>query len=142
MPVVTCVGFLRPGAVSCVVAGLCWLNACATTLQSHTPPTTASNDFLSFEELSADAGTVANVYSAVQRVRPRFLAAGSGSKAPFGSASRIHVFINGRFAGGDAVLKAIPLWRVESIRWVQATASDIQDIRINAGDGVLLVRIR
>jgi len=115
--------------------------ACATSPHAgRVTPTT--NDTLTSEELAAVPGTTRNAYSAVERLRPLFLAVRPGSGTVHATSQHLYVFINGSFSGEIDVLKTIPIATVESIRRVQASEAFIQLGEIRAGDGVLLVRLR
>lgn len=71
-----------------------------------------------------------------------FLAARPGSGAVGGRPSRVYVLIQGSLAGDIDVLKTIPVGSIKSIQRVQAMAAYTQFGDVQAGDSVLLVRLR
>jgi hypothetical protein len=114
--------------------------ACSTPAQGRLSPR-PTGDILSAAELATMSGTTQNAYSAVERLRPLFLVTRPGSATLRGTAPRIHVFINGEFAGDLDVLRTIPVAHVESIRHVHATEAYTQHGEVHAGDGVLMIRV-
>jgi hypothetical protein len=101
-----------------------------------------TNDLLTLEELARVSGTTQNAYSAVERLRPLFLVARPGSGTVGGRASHVYVFIQGNPAGEIDVLKTIPIASIASIQRVQAMAAFTQYADVQAGDSVILVRLR
>jgi hypothetical protein len=117
------------------------LAACATGGGTRRPPR-PGGDTLTSDELATVVGTTQNAYSAVERLRPLFLAVRPGAGTTHDTHARLYVFINGSLAGDIDALKTIPLGSVESIRRVQATTAFTQLGEIHSGDGVILVRLR
>jgi hypothetical protein len=97
-------------------------------------------EMLTRNELSAEAPQ--NAYSAVQRLRPFFIAAPSGYADEHGRLPRVHVFIDGYMAGDVDILKAIPVSAIESIRRVRPTIASASMGTIRAGDSVVMVQLR
>jgi len=103
------------------------------------PPTPRSSDVITRTELATVRGTTQNAYSAVERLRPLFLATRPGSGILSGTTPRIHVFIDGSLAGGIETLEMMPLATVASIQRVRATTAFTQFRRVESGDVVLMV---
>ena len=59
-----------------------------------------------------------------------------------GRVSRVYVFIQGNLAGDIDVLKTIQIANIKSIQRVQAMAAFTQYSDVQAGDSVILVRLR
>lgn len=116
--------------------------ACVARSEGRYRPTPSDSDVLTRRELATLGGATQNAYSAVERLRPLFLATRPGSRTLRGEPPRIYVFINGNLAGDVETLKTIPLGSIESIRRVQATTAYTQSGETRTGDGVLMVRIR
>ena len=125
-----------------LLALLAITTACASTSTPHHAVARTGYDALTSSELITVAGTTQNAYSAVERLRPLFLATRAGVGTVRATSPQIYVFINGSFAGDVDVLKTLPLATIESIRRVQATAAFTQYGEIRSGDGVIMVRLR
>jgi hypothetical protein len=102
----------------------------------------ATTDLLTREELATVSGTTQNAYSAVERLRPLFLVARPGSGSVGGRVSRVYVFIQGNLTGDIDVLRTIPIGSIASIQRVQAMTAFTQYADVQAGDSVILVRLR
>ena len=119
------------------------LAACAAASAGRrSPGQPVDYDTLTSKELATLVGAPQNAYSAVEQLRPLYLATRPGVSALRGVAPRLHVFVNGSYAGDVEVLKMIPFASVESIRHVRATVAFTQYGEIHSGDGVLMVRLR
>src|SRR5262245_14235808 len=126
---------------STTLAALVGLAACATSSEARRRGGREDSDTITRAELSTVAGTTQNAFSAVERLRPLFLVTRPGSEILRGETSRVHVFINGNFAGDIEVLNTIPLGNVEWIQRVRATPPFTQ-FGGQMGDEVVLVRVR
>ena len=122
-----------------LVAALVLLDACRTAHNEYAPATFGQPNILTREELATVGGTA---YSAVERLRPLFLNIRPGSRTLHAASPRLHVFIDGDFAGGIDALNALPVATVESIWRVEATIAFTRYGAIRAADGVILVRLR
>ena len=125
-----------------VLAVLACSGGCMTPGVRRSTMTTSAGDLLTYQELSAIAGTTQNAYSAVERLRPLFLSVRPSSAYLDGRPRRIYVFINGNFAGDVDALKTLSIAAIESIQRVTASAAYIREGQIRSGDGVLLIRLR
>jgi hypothetical protein len=105
-------------------------------------PLHPDGDVITSDELATVLGTTQNAYSAVERLRPLFLASRPGSGTIHNTSPHLYVLINGNFVGDVDALKTIPLASIASIRRVQATTAFTQLGEIRAGDGVIEVRLR
>lgn len=117
------------------------LAACAGGAGTHHPLRSDSN-VLTSDELATFHGTAQNAYSAIERLRPFFLAVRPGTGTIRETSARLHVFIDGNLVGDFETLKTIPLAHIASIRRVQATTAFTQLGALRAGDGVIEVRLR
>ena len=134
---------MRPIILAAAMLGIA---ACATpntsSYLSTYPPSspTVSNTKLTSRELGY--ATHENAYSAIERLRPFFLATRPSAADVHGIMPHINVFIDGYFAGDIDILKAIPASSIESVERLQPSMAFATLGAYHAGEGVLMVRLR
>lgn len=116
--------------------------ACTNASSHRRSPVPETSDLLTPEELGTVSGTTQNAYSAVERLRPLFLVARPGAGAVGGRPARIYVFVQDNLAGDIDVLRTIPIASIRSIQRVQAMTAFTRYGEVQAGDSVILVRLR
>jgi len=116
--------------------------ACTTASLRRPPRIAETSDLLTLQELATVSGTTQNAYSAVERLRPLFLVARPGSGSVGGRPAHIYVFIQDNLAGDIDVLRTIPVASIKSIQRVQAMTAFTRYGDVQAGDSVILVRLR
>lgn len=129
-----------------LMAAMLGISACASTSANTTPALfdvppspTVSNTILTRRELLYEKQ---NAYSAIERLRPFFLATRPSSADVHGIIPHLNVFIDGYFAGDTDVLKAIPASEIESVERLQPSMAYATLGAYHAGEGVLMVRLR
>ena len=135
---------MRPIMLAAAMLGIA---ACATpgtgvSRYSYTnpPSPTVSSTKLTRREL--EYSTHENAYTAIERLRPFFLATRPSAADVHGIIPHINVFIDGYFSGDVDVLKAIPASSIESVERLQPAMAYATLGAYHAGDGVLMVRLR
>lgn len=116
--------------------------ACSTALSNHQTRVQETSDLLTLNELETVSGTTQNAYSAVERLRPLFLVTRPGSGSVGGRQAHIYVFVQDNLVGDIDALRTIPVASIKSIQRVQAMTSFTRYADVQAGDSVLLVRLR
>lgn len=114
--------------------------ACARPSTLPYTPRPVSNDLVTWTELTTEAPQ--DTYSALQRLRPLFLAIRPGWSIVHGEIPRIRVFIDGDYAGDVDVLRSIPVRDIESIRRLQPSMAYATMGANHGGEDVLMVRLR
>jgi len=129
-------------AVSAVITTAVLFSAACATSGGRRPyaPVAYSSDLLTWNELAAE--THQDAYSALERLRPFFLAPRPSSADVHGQPRTIRVFIDGDFAGDEEILRSIPVRDIESIRRVQPAIAYATMGSLHMGDEVIMVRLR
>ena len=126
-----------------VVTGLATLMACASsqaTRRDGRAPAYA-NDLVSFDELSRASEGAANLYQALERIRPSFIRPRASGRTARISASQIDVFVNGGYAGDANVLLSLHPAHVASVRLERRSQAFVRHGSWLRGENILYVTL-
>jgi hypothetical protein len=116
--------------------------ACASTQSSHgRNPAPHANDVVTFEELARVGSSAANLYQALERIRPTFIRPRMSGGVVRNAASQIDVFVNGGYAGDANVLLSLHPAHVASIRLERRSQAFVKHGAWLRGENVLYVTL-
>lgn len=118
------------------------LMACASTQQSfgRRGAPGYSHDLVTLDELARSAGA-ANLYQALERIRPSFITPRLSSGPARSSVSQIDVFVNGGYAGDGSVLLTLNPAYVASVRLERRAQAFVTRGNMIHGENVLYVTL-
>lgn len=116
--------------------------ACASSQKTREPSGMPSyaHDVVTFDELSRASESAANLYQALERIRPSFIRPRASERART-SASQIDVFVNGGYAGDGSVLLSLHPNHVASVRLERRSQAFVRHGMWLRGENVLYVTL-
>lgn len=117
--------------------------ACASTQKTREggAPTYA-HDVVRFDELARASESAANLYQALERIRPSFIRPRTSGRSTRGAtASQIDVFVNGGYAGDGSVLLSLHPAHVASVRMERRSQAFVRHGAWLRGENVLYVTL-
>lgn len=127
-----------------VVLGLATtMMACASSQATRGTDRGSSyaNDIVTLDELSRASEGAANLYQALERLRPSFIRPRSSGRVVRASASQIDVFVNGGYAGDANVLLSLHPSHVASVRLERRSQAFVRHGSWLRGENVLYVTL-
>jgi len=117
--------------------------ACASTQTSRVRSAAPAyaHDLVTFDELSRTSTTAANLYQALERIRPSFIRPRTTARVSRASASSIDVFINGSYAGDANVLLTLHPAHIASVRMERRSQAFVKHGAWLRGENVLYVTL-
>jgi hypothetical protein len=118
--------------------------ACASTQQTQqlgSARVAYANDLVTFDELSRTKESAANLYQALERVRPSFIRPRTSGRVTRSAISQIDVFVNGGYAGDGNVLLTLHPSHVASIRMERRSQAFVKHGAWLRGENVLYVTL-
>jgi hypothetical protein len=116
--------------------------ACATSQASHDRSAAPAyrHDVVTFDEL-ARSQNAANLYQALERIRPSFVRPRMSGRMVRTSASSIDVFVNGGYAGDGSVLLSLNPAHIASVRMERRSQAFVKHGAWIRGENVLYVTL-
>ena len=129
---------------SMVVVGMATtMMACASTQQTfgRTSAPAYAHDVVTFDELARTADGSANLFQALERVRPTFITPRVSARGVRSTASQIDVFVNGGYAGDGSVLLTLNPAYVASVRLERRSQAFVRQGSWLRGENILYVTL-
>ena len=116
--------------------------ACASnqTMQRSTAPALA-HDVVTVDELARTSDNAANLFQALERIRPTFIRPRASGRVGTSVASQIDVFVNGGYAGDGTVLLSLHPAHVASVRFERRSQAFVRHGSWLHGENVLYVTL-
>lgn len=99
------------------------------------------HDLVTVDELSRASVTSANLYQALERIRPSFIRPRATGRMVRSTASSIDVFINGGYAGDGNVLLTLNPAHIASVRMERRSQAFVKHGAWIKGENVLYVTL-
>lgn len=117
--------------------------ACASnqTMQGRSTAPAHAHDLVMFDELARTSDNAANLYQALERIRPTFIKLRASARAGATAASQIDVFVNGGYAGDGSVLLSLHPAHVASVRFERRSQAFVRHGSWLRGENVLYVTL-
>jgi hypothetical protein len=117
--------------------------ACASSQQTFGRRSSPaySHDVVTFDELARTATGAANLYQALERVRPTFITPRMSGRPIRSTASQIDVFVNGGYAGDGSVLLTLNPSYVASVRLERRSQAFVRHGTWLRGENILYVTL-
>jgi hypothetical protein len=115
-------------------------SACGPSQSSEEPVPRAQRDVLTHEEIVNSPQDLSSLYSAIQALRPNFLASPMGIR-PSTANKSVTIYVNGAIQTGLETLQAIPADHVEEVRYLEPMKAQSEFGPVASG-GAVLVRLR
>lgn len=117
--------------------------ACASnqTMQGRSSAPSYAHDVIMFDELARTSDNAANLYQALERIRPTFIRPRMSGRVASSAVSQIDVFVNGLYAGDGSVLLSLHPAHVASIRFERRSQAFVRHGAWLRGENVLYVTL-
>ncbi len=117
--------------------------ACASSQVSPKPRSAPAyaHDVVTFDDLAQTRESAANLYEALERIRPTFVRPRMSGRAIRSPASAIDVFVNGGYAGDGSVLFTLHPAQIASVRMERRSQAFVTHGAALRGENVLYVTL-
>jgi hypothetical protein len=114
--------------------------ACGPSVPGQAAAPKTQRDVLTREEIANSPQDISTLYSAIQSLRPQFLASPLGVQ-PGSAKKTIAIYVNGALQSGTEVLQGISAGNVDEVRYLDPIRAQSQYGQVASG-GAILVTLR